>query len=427
MLPNVTLKAVSRDDVDRIAWWLEDDEISSRWFGHYGCGDPVHRGYDPNHMLESSDWEWQSVFDDPHRRISSIYSDENEHVGEAQLLLDGHGGAELSLLIGRKELWHHGYGTATVLVLLDLVFRELKLDRGWVNVPEGNEAALGLFEKLGFHHEADRDLCLRSDGSPLRASILSTDSGAYQPYRPAEGPGREQVPVLAITGLPGSGSAQIGAEVARLLGFRFVDDEVLDMLCQRLRCGANEVVGFETSHGSFWSRVLNAIVVPMEWSATYDAGHHLFRRDMDSDVLQQMLTKERYLQGLESVVMELCAKGRLVLHGHGGHAFATSSESALSLFVSSSTESRARRIASELEITVDEAGRWLRRADGEAVSVSRHLLGADLTDAGRFDIAVNVDRMSPRAAAETIVGAVQTGPLRQAATGTAKAVAETVV
>ena len=86
MLPNVTLRAVTRDDVDNVGWWLEDEDVSSRWFGHYGCGDPVHRGYDPQHMLESSDWEWQSVFGDPHRMIFSIYSDMNEHVGECQVL-----------------------------------------------------------------------------------------------------------------------------------------------------------------------------------------------------------------------------------------------------------------------------------------------------------------------------------------------------
>ena len=65
MLPTVTLQGVSRDDVDRIGWWLQDDEISSRWFGHYACGDPVHRGYDPEHMLEAGQSEWDRVFNDP--------------------------------------------------------------------------------------------------------------------------------------------------------------------------------------------------------------------------------------------------------------------------------------------------------------------------------------------------------------------------
>ena len=82
MLSEITLKNVSRDDVDRVAWWLEDEELSSRWFGHYGCGDPVHRGYDPQHMLEATESEWMHVFDEPHRLIYSIYSEKMEHIGE---------------------------------------------------------------------------------------------------------------------------------------------------------------------------------------------------------------------------------------------------------------------------------------------------------------------------------------------------------
>ena len=94
MLPEVTLKSVSRDDVDRIAWWLQDEDLTSRWFGHYGADDPVHPGYDPNHMLEASDWEWRRTFGDSRRSIFSIYNTVDEHVGECQVQLDGEGGAE---------------------------------------------------------------------------------------------------------------------------------------------------------------------------------------------------------------------------------------------------------------------------------------------------------------------------------------------
>ena len=38
MLPIVQLRHVTRDDVQRIARWLSDDEVSSRWFGHLFIG-----------------------------------------------------------------------------------------------------------------------------------------------------------------------------------------------------------------------------------------------------------------------------------------------------------------------------------------------------------------------------------------------------
>jgi cytidylate kinase/RimJ/RimL family protein N-acetyltransferase len=407
MIPEVALKAVSMDDVDRVGWWLEDEEVSARWFGHYGCGDPVHRGYDPVHMLESTDWEWQSVFGDSSRLIFSIYNDQDEHVGECQVLLDGEGGAELSLLIGRKDLWHHGYGTSTVLLMLDRIFGTLSMERAWVNVPEDNAPALGLFKKLGFVGEAARELCRRPDGTALTASILAIDAISYQFRRPADEQATEPAPVITITGLPGSGSEDIGAEIAKLLNGRHVDEEMLDLLCRRLRCSPGEIEGFETGHRSFWGRMFNSIVVPMEWSATYDVGYHMFRPEQDHEILQDQLTKERYAEGLKGIVRKLCAGGNVVLHGHGAHMFARSDRGSLSVFVSTSKQSREQRTAVELDMTPEEAKKWLKRADRETRSVFKNLIGSDLRDMGEFDIVLNTDKMSAKAAAKVVVAAVQ--------------------
>lgn len=193
MLPIISLRSVSRDDVDRVAWWLEDAEVSSRWFGQYAWGEPIHRSYEPAHMLESSDNEWRHIFGDPKRLIFSIYNDIDEHVGECQIIFDGEEGAELSLLIGRKDLWHQGYGAATVIVLMDRVFSTLKLSRAWVNVPEDNLPALGLFEKLGFMRSDKRALGTRADGTVLNAYILTIDARAYTKRQPVEERDRKSV------------------------------------------------------------------------------------------------------------------------------------------------------------------------------------------------------------------------------------------
>ena len=74
MLPEITLREVVRGDVDRIAAWLADEEVSSRWFGHYACGDPVHRGYEPDHMLEAPQTEWDRVF----RKLGFMHLESHE-------------------------------------------------------------------------------------------------------------------------------------------------------------------------------------------------------------------------------------------------------------------------------------------------------------------------------------------------------------
>ena len=150
MHTEVTLRDISVEDVDRVAVWLEDEEISSRWFGHAGK-DALHRGYDPILMQMASDSEWNSVFrDDPRLLVFSIYDEIDEHIGECQVLLDGEGDAYPSILIGRKDLWHQGYGTSAMTSLIGMLFDFHEVERVTVCVPGANIPARGLFRKLGF-------------------------------------------------------------------------------------------------------------------------------------------------------------------------------------------------------------------------------------------------------------------------------------
>ena len=157
-LPKTFLRDVSRDDVKRVMNWIEDEEVSESWFGRYNYGDPAHLGYDPKKMIDSSETEWDRTFNDPnhepHRTILSINNENDEHIGEIQLSIDeALGDAQLSILIGRKDLWHKGYGSSVLLTAMQYVFEKLKLYRIWVDIPEYNQNARTLFDHAGFKHE----------------------------------------------------------------------------------------------------------------------------------------------------------------------------------------------------------------------------------------------------------------------------------
>ena len=150
----VTLISVVREDVSRIRQWLEDTEVSESWFGRYSYGDPAHLGYHPAEMENASEEEWKRVFDDPEHRILSINSESGEHIGEIHIAIEESlGDGQLSILIGRTDMWHQGYGTAATTTALKAAFNEYGLYRVWVDVPEYNTAAITLFTHIGFVHE----------------------------------------------------------------------------------------------------------------------------------------------------------------------------------------------------------------------------------------------------------------------------------
>ena len=180
MFPEVALTGTTREDVGRMAEWLSDGDVNTKWYGLGDDGRPLHHGYSPHVLLESSDQEMSLVVDNEDRKIYSVYSDEGEHIGEGQLVIDWPLlEAQLFLLIGRKDLWHHHYGTAAMIRLLDEAFENLRLHRVWADVPEYNEHALQICRHLGFVLEGRMRKSHRKDGEWYDSSTLGLLTEEY--------------------------------------------------------------------------------------------------------------------------------------------------------------------------------------------------------------------------------------------------------
>ena len=186
-LRKVALRAVSREDVARLRHWLADDEVSEGWFGRYSYGDPAHLGYHPEQVEHASDEDRGRVFNDPEHRILSIYTQDGEHIGEVHVAIEESlGDGHISILIGRKDLWHHGYGTAGMEASLDLAFNEWGLYRVWADVPEYNTAALAMCEHLGFVHEGTLRKSRPHEGSRFDSAVMGILAIEYATRRQDE-------------------------------------------------------------------------------------------------------------------------------------------------------------------------------------------------------------------------------------------------
>ena len=185
---HVTLRPVSREDVARIRQWLEDPEVSESWFGRYSYGDPAHLGYHPTEMEHASEEEWDRVFGDEEHRILSVYTENGEHVGEVHVAIEQSlGDGQLSILIGRKDMWHLGYGTAGMKAILQAAFSEYGLYRVWVDVPEYNTAARAMCSHLGFVHEGTLRKSRPHEGSRFDSVVMGMLAAEYADRAPDEG------------------------------------------------------------------------------------------------------------------------------------------------------------------------------------------------------------------------------------------------
>ncbi len=177
---SIVLKHVTREDVSRIHKWLGDSEVSESWFGRYSYGDPAHLGYHPHEMEQADEEDFHRVFDSTEHRIMSIYTPGDEHIGEVHIAIEESlGDGQLSILVGRKDLWHQGYGTAATKAALNQAFNELGLYRIWVDIPDYNEAARNMFSHLGFVHEGTLRKSRPHEGARFDSAVMGILATEY--------------------------------------------------------------------------------------------------------------------------------------------------------------------------------------------------------------------------------------------------------
>ena len=151
MFPEIKLLDVTPEDVERVEGWLDDHEVNTLWYGVDEDQIPIHIGYSPHAIKSASEVDFDLTFQDESRKIFSIYTTDGSHIGDGQLVIEWPLlEAQLFLLVGRKDLWHHHYGSAALIKLLDHAYNGYKLHRVWVDVPEYNENALSMCQHLGF-------------------------------------------------------------------------------------------------------------------------------------------------------------------------------------------------------------------------------------------------------------------------------------
>ena len=187
-LQTVVLREVTREDVTRIREWLSDEAVSESWFGRYSYGDPAHLGYHPERMEDATDEEWERVFSDPEHRNMSIYTDQGLHIGEIHVAIEESlGDGHISILIGRKDMWHKGYGTAGMRAAMAMSFGVWGLYRLWVDVPEYNTAAMAMCEHLGFAHEGTLRKSRPHEGSRFDSVVMGMLAAEYADRDPEDG------------------------------------------------------------------------------------------------------------------------------------------------------------------------------------------------------------------------------------------------
>jgi RimJ/RimL family protein N-acetyltransferase len=144
--PRVTLRAIRRDDLERLSAFNNDVETELA-----GGGDPP---YPQSLERLLAGWDADTAKGGRDGTSFAIEVD-GLFIGQCALFhRDAVAGtAELGITIGDKAYWSRGYGRETIGLLLEYAFRYVNIRRVWLQVWANNERGIRCYLACGFVEE----------------------------------------------------------------------------------------------------------------------------------------------------------------------------------------------------------------------------------------------------------------------------------
>ncbi len=225
--------------------------------------------------------------------------------------------------------------------------------------------------------------------------------------------------VVTIARQLGSGGEQIAAEVARQLGARLLDDELLELASDGTGIPIHYFQQLDERGRSMLRNAGDLFrLVPLPpinpdlpdvYGDRYPPTGPVVAR---GEGLQSPVywAAEAYAAAISRTIQSVAHTGDVVIVGRGGNEALAGMAGALHVLVLANEPVRVRRLADSLGEDLYGALDLIRQSDRRRRAFIRQFYGADWLDPRRYDVIVRTDEISVERAAQAIVASVQAAP-----------------
>lgn len=233
--------------------------------------------------------------------------------------------------------------------------------------------------------------------------------------------------VITMSRQRGSKGSYIALEVARRMGLRYLDREILDSVAHQAGVEVAQLEAIEARAGRL-SRVLHLLRVrpklptvasaSLREQAAYEArvGELMAGRGLDRDAAVAQLEGEGvlpyqpsqdYLDLTRGIILDYAQQGNAVIVGRGGQMILRRRPGVLHVQVVGKFENRVGNICEREGVKWREAAYRLREADERRAAYMRRFYGMDWLDPGLYDLVLNTDQIPDETAVAMIILAAE--------------------
>ena len=210
---------------------------------------------------------------------------------------------------------------------------------------------------------------------------------------------RGVVNAICISRAAGAGGEEIGHAVADRLGFRYIDEEIIDLAAQRGELDVGTVSSAEERR-SMVRRFVEATASSASVLARSYPG------DSAAYVLVETLG-ESPRRLIREAIDETAREGNVVIMAHAASHALAGQPGTLRILVTGSPQRRANRLVTD-GLSADESTNSVKSSDKARAQYLQRFYGIDQELPTHYDLVVNTDNLAVEQAADAILAVAAT-------------------
>ena len=204
---------------------------------------------------------------------------------------------------------------------------------------------------------------------------------------------REEQFVITISRQFGTGGHEIGAELARRLGVKLLDKQILNEVAKRARVVEEAVEKIEARN-------------PL-WRDDFTNFYRNYMGHAEYNGVEHDRTSHELFEAQADAIRQIAAEESCVIVGRCGFHIFENHPNALKIFVHSSEDCRKRRIAEKYGLSLADAAAMVVDNDYSRELYTKTYTGKDWHDACNYDISLDVRMFGVNGAVDFIMHCIE--------------------
>lgn len=204
--------------------------------------------------------------------------------------------------------------------------------------------------------------------------------------------------IVTISHTTGAAGDAIGRSVAELLGFRYVDEQIIEDAARSHGLDTDLVADVERRK-SFFAQFLEDLgTMP-----SIDPSGVPFVPPVETSIPR----REKLRALIVEAIRETAKSGNVVIVSHAAGIPLTGRDDVLRVLVTASFDTRVQRFAADPGVAKGDAERRLKESDAGRADYFRRFYGIEHELPTHYDLVVNTDSIPPEEATDVVVAAAR--------------------